>query len=194
MRVVTKLFCVMAILGAAIFFASDASAQCSTVNPTCDLACSVLKYCPGPIACNVDTDCGVGGARCITGFCRGGRPTGGCHPACRANQRCACPPWDTQCLNSAFGQCKDLPRPGGGTGGAGGGGSGTGSPPACGGHGPAKLRGVCETDSDCGDNQRCQGHVCKPCGPTRPPAGPACTTNRQCGSGFICLRGHCTAV
>jgi len=118
-----------------------------------------LKYCPGPIACNVDTDCGVGGAGCITGICRGGRPTGGCHPACQANQRCACPPWDTQCLYSAFGQCANLPRPDGGTGG--GGSSGTGAPPACGGHGPAKLRGVCQTDSDCGDNQRCQGHVCK---------------------------------
>jgi hypothetical protein len=79
MCVVNRLLCLVAILGAAIFFASDALAQCSTVNPTCDFACSVLKYCPGPIACNVDTDCGVGGARCITGICRGGRPTGGCH-------------------------------------------------------------------------------------------------------------------
>jgi pimeloyl-ACP methyl ester carboxylesterase len=75
----------------------------------------------------------VGRGRCTGGFCRGGRPTGGCHPACQANQRCACPPWDTQCINSVFGQCADLRRPGGGAGGGGGGGggggSGTGSPP-----------------------------------------------------------------
>ena len=69
MCVVNRLLCLVAILGAAIFFASDALAQCSTVNPTCDFACSVLKYCPGPIACNVDTDYGVGGARCDLQTC-----------------------------------------------------------------------------------------------------------------------------
>lgn len=175
----------------AINLATDASAQCSTVNPTCDFAFR-LKYCPDPIACNVDTDCGVGRGRCITGFCRGGRPTGGCHPACQANQRCACPPWDTQCPNLAFGQCADLPRPGGGTGGAGGGGSGTGSPPACGGHGPVKLSGVC--NSDCRDNQRCQGYVCKSCGPRRPPSGPSCTATGSADPDLLASEGRCTAV
>jgi hypothetical protein len=191
MCVVGRLLCLVAILGAAIFFPSGASAQCSTVNRTCDFACSVLKYCPGPIACNSDADCGVGRGRCRLGFCRGGRPPGDCNPACRANQRCVCPPWNTQCVFAVVGVCVDLRRP---PGGGGGGGGGTESPPSCGGHGPSKLNGVCAIDSDCGANQRCQGHVCKSCGPTRAPAGPACTTNRQCGSGFICLRGHCTAV
>jgi hypothetical protein len=192
MSVLKKLLCVLAVLGAPTLLASDASAQCSTVNPPCDFACSVLKYCPGPIACNVDTDCGVGRGRCINGFCRGGRPIGGCTPRCQANQRCVCPSWDTQCINSTFGQCVDVRRPAGDAGG--GGGSGTGSPPACGGHGRPKLSGTCATDSDCGDNQRCQGHACKPCGPKPSPQGPACTTARQCGQGFICFRGHCTAA
>jgi len=68
MRVLNKGLCVVAVLGLATFLANDASAQCSTVNPSCDFACSVLKYCPGPIACNTDTDCGVGRGPALVDF------------------------------------------------------------------------------------------------------------------------------
>jgi hypothetical protein len=49
MSILHRLLSVAIVLGLATLLTSDASAQCSTVNRTCDFACSVLKYARSPV-------------------------------------------------------------------------------------------------------------------------------------------------